>query len=149
METPLPVFNFQPTLGTYVDENVIFASTSFYYALTATRSVKISSTIKSGRQQRHMSWSQRVSYSNIQNMTDFAYSQYHAIVTSGSHSSSVSDIVSSYTYPMNLFSAYKVQSEGECTNPGSVLALSTELNIVMACRYYRFLRGYRPDRGSL
>ncbi|KAI0914572.1 peptide N-acetyl-beta-D-glucosaminyl asparaginase amidase A-domain-containing protein [Ustulina deusta] len=122
-EIPSPLFDFQPTLGTYTAENGTVTNTSFYYALTATRSLKVSSEITSGGKSRLVSWSQNISYSNIQNMTDFAFNQSLAMISSGSHSSSASDVVSSYTYPMNLFSAYKVQSEGATTNPGSVLCL--------------------------
>ncbi|KAI0485827.1 peptide N-acetyl-beta-D-glucosaminyl asparaginase amidase A-domain-containing protein [Xylaria cf. heliscus] len=122
-ETPLPVFDFQPILGTYTAENGTVTNTSFYYSLSATRSLNIASKITSGGRSRTVSWSQNVSYSNIQNMTDFAFNQSLAMISSGSHSSSVSDIESHYRYPMNLFSAYKVQSEGATSNPGSVLCL--------------------------
>ncbi|KAI0539186.1 peptide N-acetyl-beta-D-glucosaminyl asparaginase amidase A-domain-containing protein [Xylaria digitata] len=122
-DIPPPLFDFQPTLETYTAEDSTVTNTSFYYTLTATRSLTVSSKITTGGQNRLVSWSQNVTYSNIQNMTDFAFNQSLAMISSGSYSSSVSNIVSSYTYPMNLFSAYKVQSEGATTNPGSVLCL--------------------------
>ncbi|KAJ8132261.1 hypothetical protein O1611_g1360 [Lasiodiplodia mahajangana] len=140
-EISSPVFNFQPTLGTYTAENGTITNTSFYYSLTATRSLKVSSKIMSGGQSRLASWDQNVSYSNIQNMTDFAFNQSLAMTSSGSHSSSASHIVSSYTYPMNLFSAYKVQSEGATTNPGSVLCLVDRSKLTDGISILPFLTG--------
>ncbi|KAI1189295.1 peptide N-acetyl-beta-D-glucosaminyl asparaginase amidase A-domain-containing protein [Nemania serpens] len=140
-ETPTPLFDFQPTLGTYAAEDGTVTNTSFYYTLTATRSLKISSKITSGGRSRQVSWSQTVSYSNIQNMTDFAFNQSLKMISSGSHSSSASDIVSSYRYPMNLFSAYKVQSEGATTNPGSVLCLVDRSKFTDGISILPFLTG--------
>ncbi|KAI0973179.1 peptide N-acetyl-beta-D-glucosaminyl asparaginase amidase A-domain-containing protein [Xylaria arbuscula] len=136
-----PLFDFQPTLQTYTAEDGTITNSSFYYRLTATRSLRVSSEIMSGGQSRLVSWAQNVSYSNIQNMTDLAYNQSLAMVSSGSHSSSVSDIVSSYTYPMNLFSAYKVQSEGATTNPGSVLCLVDRSKLTNGIPILPFLTG--------
>ncbi|GAW22037.1 hypothetical protein ANO14919_115720 [Xylariales sp. No.14919] len=118
-----PSFDFQPNLGTRTAESGTVTNTSFYYTLTATRSLRVSSKITTGRHSRLVSWSQNVSYSNIQNMTDSAFNQSLKMVSSGTYSSSASNLVSRYTYPMNLFSAYKVQPEGATTNPGSVLCL--------------------------
>ncbi|KAI1162692.1 peptide N-acetyl-beta-D-glucosaminyl asparaginase amidase A-domain-containing protein [Nemania serpens] len=140
-ETPPPLFDFQPTLGTHAAEDGTVTNTSFYYSLTATRSLKISSKITSGGRSRLISWSQNVSYSNIQNMTDFAFNQSLKMISSGGHSSSASDIVSSYRYPMNLFSAYKVQSEGATTNPGSVLCLVDRSKSTDGISILRFLTG--------
>ncbi|KAI0428169.1 peptide N-acetyl-beta-D-glucosaminyl asparaginase amidase A-domain-containing protein [Xylaria sp. FL1042] len=148
-ETLSPLFDFQPTLGTYTAENGTVTNTSFYYILTATRSVRVSSTITSGGQSRLVSWSQNISYSNIQNMTDFAFNQSLAMVSSGSHSSSAADVVSSYKYPMNLFSAYKVQSEGATTNPGSVLCLVDRSKLIDGISILPFLTGTSAGPGTL
>ncbi|KAI0407020.1 peptide N-acetyl-beta-D-glucosaminyl asparaginase amidase A-domain-containing protein [Xylaria palmicola] len=128
-ETSSPLFDFQPTLGTYTAEDGTVSNTSFYYRLTATRSLKISSKVTSGGQSRLVSWSQNVSFSNIQNMTDFAFNY------------SASGIVSSYTYPMNLFSAYKVQSEGATSKPGSVLCLVDRSKLTDGISILPFLTG--------
>ncbi|KAI0518493.1 peptide N-acetyl-beta-D-glucosaminyl asparaginase amidase A-domain-containing protein [Xylaria bambusicola] len=140
-EISSPLFEFQPTLGTRVAEDSTLTNTSFYYSLIASRSLKVSSIITSGGESRPVSWSQDVSYSNIQNMTDFAFNQSLAMVSSGNHSSSASNIVSSYTYPMNLFSAYKVQSEGATTNPGSVLCLVDRSKLTNGLSLLSFLAG--------
>jgi len=148
-ETPPPLFHFQPTLGTHVAENGSVTNTSFYYSLNVTRSLKISSIITSGGRSRHVSWSQDVSYSNIQNMTDFAFNQSLAMASSGSYSSSASNIVSTYSYPMNLFSAYKVQSEGATSNPGSVLCLVDRSKLTDGISLLPFLTGTSLGPGRL
>ncbi|KAI1293396.1 peptide N-acetyl-beta-D-glucosaminyl asparaginase amidase A-domain-containing protein [Xylaria venustula] len=140
-EVSSPLFDFQPTLQTYTTEDGTITNSSFYYVLIATRSLIVSSEIMSGGQSSLVSWAQNVSYSNIQNMTDLAYNQSLAMVSSGRHSSSVSEIVSSYTYPMNLFSAYKVQSEGATTNPGSVLCLVDRSKLTNGIPILPFLTG--------
>ncbi|KAF2966268.1 hypothetical protein GQX73_g7305 [Xylaria multiplex] len=140
-DIPPPLFDFQPTLGTYTAEDSTVTNTSFYYSLTAIRSLTISSKLTIGGQSRLVSWSQNVTYSNIQNMTDFAFNQSLAMISSGSYSSSASNIVSSYTYPMNLFSAYKVQSEGATTNPGSVLCLVDRSKLSDGISILPFLTG--------
>ncbi|KAJ2994272.1 hypothetical protein NUW58_g1601 [Xylaria curta] len=140
-EIASPSFEFRPTLGMHTAENGTTTNTSFYYALTATRSLKVSSKITSGGKSRLVSWSQNLSYSNIQNMTDFAFNQSLAMISSGNHSSSASDIVSSYTYPMNLFSAYKVQSEGATTHPGSVFCGVDRSKLTNGISILSFLTG--------
>ncbi|KAI1821716.1 peptide N-acetyl-beta-D-glucosaminyl asparaginase amidase A-domain-containing protein [Xylaria intraflava] len=141
LETPSPSFEFQPTLRNYTTEDGTITNTSFYFALTATRSLKVSATITSGGQSRLVSWNQDVAYSNIQNMTDFAFNQSLAMISSGRHSNSASDIVSRYSYPMNLFSAYDVQPVGSTTNPGSVLCLVDRSKLTDGSSILSFLSG--------
>ncbi|KAI1341680.1 peptide N-acetyl-beta-D-glucosaminyl asparaginase amidase A-domain-containing protein [Xylariaceae sp. FL0016] len=140
-ETPSPLFEFQPTVGTHIAENGTMTNTSFYFALTANRSLAISSTITSGNQSRPVSWTQDLTYSNIQNMTDLAFNQSLAMVSAGSYASSASDIITSYTYPMNLFSAYTVQSTGATTNPGSVFCMVDRSRLSSGTSTLPFLSG--------
>ncbi|KAI8630820.1 peptide N-acetyl-beta-D-glucosaminyl asparaginase amidase A-domain-containing protein [Xylariaceae sp. FL1651] len=148
-QIPPPSFDFQPTVGMYTAENGTVTNTSVYFSLGATRSLLISSTITTGGQNRQVSWAQNVSYSNIQNMTDLAFNQSLAMVSSGSYYSSVSGIISRYSYPMNLFSAYEVQSEGATTNPGSVLCLVDRSKITDGISILSFLTGTSTGLQSL
>ncbi|KAI0202514.1 peptide N-acetyl-beta-D-glucosaminyl asparaginase amidase A-domain-containing protein [Astrocystis sublimbata] len=141
IDAPPPIFDFKPTLGTHTAENGTVTNTSLYYSLGATRSINVAAKMTSGGETRMVSWSQNVSYSNIQNMTDLAFNQSLAMVSSGSYSSSASDIVSHYTYPMNLFSAYKVPSEGATSNPGSVLCLVDRSKFTDGISILPFLTG--------
>ncbi|KAI0843556.1 hypothetical protein F5Y06DRAFT_255253 [Hypoxylon sp. FL0890] len=122
-EVTAAAFDFHSVVGTAIDESGTATNTSLYFALTASRNISISSTIISGNTTREVAWSQNLSFSNIQNMTDLAFNQSLSMVTSGSQSDSASGIISHYTYPLNLFSAYDVVSSGATTNPGSVLCL--------------------------
>ncbi|CAJ2511143.1 Uu.00g067680.m01.CDS01 [Anthostomella pinea] len=148
-DTPAPLFDFQPKVGTYLANNGTVTNTSLYFALTANRSLTISSTITSGGESRGVSWVQAISYSNIQNMTDLAFNQSLAMVTSGSHSSSASDIISRYTYPMNLFSAYVVQSTGATSNPGSVFCMVDRSKVVDGVSTLPLLTGTSSSSESL
>ncbi|KAI1206211.1 uncharacterized protein F4807DRAFT_241274 [Annulohypoxylon truncatum] len=122
-EVTAPSFDFLPVVGTAVADDGTITNTSLYFALTASRNITISSTVKKGVSTRDVAWTQSLSFSNIQNMTDLAFNQSLAMVTSGSYSDSTSDVISRYTYPLNLFSAYDVASSGATTNPGSVFCM--------------------------
>ncbi|KAI1091468.1 hypothetical protein F5B19DRAFT_262821 [Rostrohypoxylon terebratum] len=122
-EVTKPSFGFHPIVGTAISDNGTVTNTSFYFALIASRNLTISSRIFKGADTREVAWIQSLSFSNIQNMTDLAFNQSLAMVTSGSYSDSTSNIISHYTYPLNLFSAYDVASSGATTNPGSVFCM--------------------------
>jgi hypothetical protein len=53
-----------------------------------------------------VSWKQDLSFQNIQNMTSLAYNQSLSMLTTGSHTDSFSGIKTTYSYPINLYSAY-------------------------------------------
>ncbi|KAI6087431.1 hypothetical protein F4821DRAFT_108176 [Hypoxylon rubiginosum] len=136
-----PAFDFHSSIGIAIDANGSATNTSLYFALTATRNLTVSSIIKSGTETREVTWTQNLSFSNIQNMKDLAFNQSLAMVTFGSHSSSASDVISRYTYPLNLFSAYDVVSSGATTNPGSVLCLADRSKLTDGISSLSFLTG--------
>ncbi|KAI1460976.1 hypothetical protein F4805DRAFT_351508 [Annulohypoxylon moriforme] len=140
-ETRPPSFDFHPVVSTATFDNGTVANTSFYFALTASRNITISSTITRGAGTRNVAWTQSLSFSNIQNMTDLAFNQSLAMVTSGSYSDSTSNIISHYTYPLNLFSAYDVASSGATTNPGSVFCMVDRSKLTDGVSTLSFLTG--------
>ncbi|KAI1406950.1 hypothetical protein F5Y13DRAFT_176085 [Hypoxylon sp. FL1857] len=142
-------FDFRSAVGTAINESGTATNTSLYFALSASRNISISSTIGSGDNTREVAWTQSLSFSNIQNMTDLAFNQSLAMVTSGSHSGSASDIISHYTYPLNLFSAYDVVSSGATTNPGSVLCLVDRSKLTDGISALSFLTGISVGSESL
>ncbi|XXG96921.1 hypothetical protein Hte_003212 [Hypoxylon texense] len=144
-----PAFDFHSSIGVATTGEGTATNTSLYFALTAARNLTVSSTIKIGTETREVTWTQSLSFSNIQNMTDLAFNQSLAMVTSGSHSSSASDIVSHYTYPLNLFSAYDVASSGATTNPGSVLCLVDRSKLMDGISALSFLTGTAVGSESL
>ncbi|OTA80944.1 hypothetical protein M434DRAFT_17521 [Hypoxylon sp. CO27-5] len=141
--------DFHSVIDTAIDEIGAVTNTSLYFALTASRNISISSTIISGNNTREVAWTQSLSFSNIQNMTDSAFNQSLAMVTSGRHSDSASDIISNYTYPLNLFSAYDVASSGATTNPGSVLCLVDRSKLIDGIPTLLFLTGTSVGSESL
>ncbi|KAI0142278.1 hypothetical protein F4776DRAFT_500549 [Hypoxylon sp. NC0597] len=142
-------FDFHSVIGTAIDESDAATNTSLYFALIASRNISISSTIISGNNTREVAWTQSLSFSNVQNMTDLAFNQSLAMVTSGRHTDSASDIISNYTYPLNLFSAYDVASSGATTNPGSVLCLVDRSKLIDGTSALSFLTGTSVGSESL
>ncbi|KAI2467793.1 hypothetical protein F4781DRAFT_297714 [Annulohypoxylon bovei var. microspora] len=148
-EVTAPSFDFRPVVGTLVSENGTTTNASFYFALTASRNLTISSTIIKGINTREIAWTQSLSFSNIQNMTDLAFNQSLAMVTSGSYSDSTSKVISQYTYPLNLFSAYDVASSGATTNPGSVFCMVDRSKLTNGVSTLSFLTGVSVGSESL
>ncbi|KAI0385468.1 hypothetical protein F5Y04DRAFT_186271 [Hypomontagnella monticulosa] len=144
-----PSFDFHSVIGIAVAENGTTSNSSLYFALTASRNITVSSTITNGHDTYDATWTQSLSFSNIQNMTDLAFNQSLAMITSGSYSDSVSGIVSRYTYPLNLFSAYDVAFSGATTNPGSVLCLADRSKLTDGISALSFLTGTSVGSGSL
>ncbi|OTB04258.1 hypothetical protein M426DRAFT_321098, partial [Hypoxylon sp. CI-4A] len=144
-----PFFNFNSVIGSGISDNGTMTNTSLYFALTASRNITISSTLISGNDTLEVSWTQSLSFSNIQNMTDSAFNQSLAMVTLGSHSDAASGIISRYTYPLNLFSAYKVSSSGATTNPGSVFCMADRSKLADGISSISFLTGTSIGSESL
>ncbi|XDG03182.1 hypothetical protein ABKA04_002797 [Annulohypoxylon sp. FPYF3050] len=148
-EVTKPSFEFRPVVGTAITDNGTATNTSFYFALTASRNLTISSRILKGADAREVTWTQSLSFSNIQNMTDLAFNQSLAMVISGSYSDSTSNIISHYTYPLNLFSAYDVASSGATTNPGSVFCMVDRSKLTEGMSTLSFLTGTSVGSESL
>ncbi|KUJ19264.1 uncharacterized protein LY89DRAFT_706092 [Mollisia scopiformis] len=102
-----PTFSYHPIL-TSTTTNGTKTNTSFYFSLTAHRTLAISSTIRTSTGSKQVSWKQNLSFSNIQNMTDLAYNQSLSMLSTGSYSDSFSGTESTYSYPINLYSAYVI-----------------------------------------
>ncbi|KAI2632267.1 hypothetical protein GGR54DRAFT_27039 [Hypoxylon sp. NC1633] len=136
-----PSFGFNSIIGTAIAENGTATNTSLYFTLTASRNITVSSTILSGHSTREVAWTQSLSFSNIQNMTDLAFNQSLAMVTSGSYSDSTSGVTTQYSFPLNLFSAYDVAPTGATTNPGSVLCLADRSKLIDGVSALSFLTG--------
>ncbi|KAF3070397.1 Peptide-N4-(N-acetyl-beta-glucosaminyl)asparagine amidase A [Daldinia childiae] len=141
-----PSFDFHPVVGTAISDNGTATNTSLYFSLIASRNITVSSIIESGNTTREVAWTQRLSFSNIQNMTDLAFNQSLAMVASGSYSDSTSNVVSHHTYPFNLFSAYDVASSGATSNPGSVFCMADRRAHTYLLRY---VTSRREPRESL
>jgi hypothetical protein len=118
-EITTPTFSLIPKLGAVTTVNGTSTNSSLHFDLKAQRSLRISASIGT----RTAVWSQNLTLSNIQNFTASANNQSSAILTSGSHTSSVSDIPMRYSYPLNLFSAYFISFPDPVRRPGSVYCM--------------------------
>ncbi|TVY81026.1 Peptide-N4-(N-acetyl-beta-glucosaminyl)asparagine amidase A [Lachnellula suecica] len=90
--TPLLSFDFQPQVTSSNGTN-----STFYFQLLAQRTLSLSSTIYTSSGAKN----------NIQNMTVSAYNQSLSMNSQGSFSDS-SSLLTSYSYPINLYSAYVI-----------------------------------------
>ncbi|RDW66978.1 hypothetical protein BP5796_09727 [Coleophoma crateriformis] len=105
---PAPAFSYYPQVVTTTSSNGTVSNSSFYFSLSAHRSLSISSTIYTSSGSRSVAWTQELDFLNIQNMTGLAYNQSLAMSSTGSWTSSLSAEKSTYSYPLNLFSAYVI-----------------------------------------
>ncbi|KAI0882610.1 uncharacterized protein GGS22DRAFT_46922 [Annulohypoxylon maeteangense] len=149
IETTPPSFDFHPVVGIEVSNNGTISNTSFHFALTASRNITISSTITTGTDTRDVVWTQSLSFYNIQNMSDLAFNQSLSMITSGSYSDSISNVISHYVYPLNLFSAYDVASSGATTNPGSVFCMVDRSKLTDGISTLPFFTGISVGSESL
>lgn len=131
-EVSAPVFDYLPQLSTSVSTNGTTTNESLWVSLSAHRMISISSTITSANETRAVSWTQELHYSNVQNMTNPAYNQSLTMTSSGTFEGSFSGgVESSYSYPLNLYSAYVISEDaGElssvfCMIDRSLLANAT------------------------
>ncbi|KAK9422922.1 putative Peptide N-acetyl-beta-D-glucosaminyl asparaginase amidase A-domain-containing protein [Seiridium unicorne] len=123
ISTPAPDFEYLPVLGTTISDNGTVTNASFWFSLAAGRRLSISSTLETTYGNVTVSWDQNISFLSIQNLTNEALNQSTSMITQGNYSGSVSNIVSNYQYPLNLYSSYDVSADGAVTNPGSVFCM--------------------------
>lgn len=105
-----PAFEYVPQLSTTISPNGSITNESLWFSLSARREISITSTITaSNGTESVVSWNQELFYSSIQNMTTPAYNQSLTMVSSGNYSGSFDHgFVSTYSYPLNLYSAYVI-----------------------------------------
>ncbi|KAF8861409.1 hypothetical protein BDZ45DRAFT_268102 [Acephala macrosclerotiorum] len=141
-----PTFSYHPTV-TSITTNNTTTNTSFYFSLTAHRTLSITSTIHTSAGPKLASWIQNLSFSNIQNMTNLAYNQSLSMLTTGSYSSSISPIKTTYSYPLNLYSFYVIAPT--TTTLSSVFALIDRSLITKGIDLLSSLTGLNIGRESL
>ncbi|KAI1860096.1 hypothetical protein JX265_010020 [Neoarthrinium moseri] len=144
-----PTFDFEAFIGTEISSNGSVSNTSFSFSLAAERSLSITSTRATTNGTRVVSWHQHLSYISIQNLTNSALNQTTSAVTSGSHYSDVSDVVSRYVYPLTLYSSYDVSPEGPVIHPGSVLCMVDRSAIDDGVNLLQFYSGVEVGTKSL
>lgn len=98
-------------ISSAITTNSTGANQTLTYNTTVTRSISISSTIKSSRSSRLATWSQTLSYKNFNALTDQGFVQLTEQSTTGSDRSS-SGYANTYSYPLTVNSSFSVDPAG-------------------------------------
>ena len=108
IDTPLPEIKISSSITT----DATGANESLIYSTDVTRDVSITSTIKTSSGSRKASWTQSLSYSNFNSLTDGASTQLTVQNTNGSDHSSTG-YANTYSYPLNVNSSFSVDAASE------------------------------------
>ena len=107
IDTPLPEIKISSSITT----NSTGANETLMYSTNVTRDVSVTSTIKSSSGSRKASWSQSLSYSNFNSLTDDGFDQLTIQNTTGSDHSSTG-YANTYNYPLNVNSSFTASAAG-------------------------------------
>ncbi|ETS76626.1 hypothetical protein PFICI_12013 [Pestalotiopsis fici W106-1] len=118
-----PLFKYLPDLTQATSSNGTVTNTSLWFSLGVERTLSISSTIETADGNKTVSWNQHLSFNSIQKLTNAALNQSTSMVTQGTYSGSASAEVSTFQYPLNLYSSYDLADSNPVTSPGSVYCL--------------------------
>ena len=95
------------------------ANETLTYKSSLSRDVSITSTVKTSSGSRKASWTQNLSYSNFNMLTDEGFVQLTIQNTTGSDVSS-SGYANTYSYPLTVNSSFSVDAAGEVGINGSL-----------------------------
>ena len=95
-----------------ITTNSTGANETLTYNTAVTRQISTSSTIKSSKGSRTVTWSQALSYKNFNALTEQGLVQYTQQNTTGSDQSA-SGYVNTYNYPLTVNSSFFVDAAGE------------------------------------
>lgn len=109
IDSPLPAIQISSSVTT----NSTGANETLTYSIsTLTRDISISSTVKNSNGSRKASWTQNLSYSNFNTLTNEGFVQLTIQNTTGSDRSS-SGYANTYSYPLDVNSSFSVDAAGE------------------------------------
>ena len=115
IDAPAPAIQISVALTT----NSTGANETLKYRTTVTRSLSISSTIKTFSGSSLAKWTQSLSYSNYNALTAQGFTQYTSQNTSGTDTSS-STYTNTYAYPITVDSTFSVSPAGNVGINGSL-----------------------------
>ena len=107
IDAPMPEIQISSSLTT----NSTGANETLDYMTTVTRSLSISSTIKTSSGSTRTKWTQSLSYSNYNALTAQGFIQYTSQNTSGTDTSS-STYTNTYAYPITVNSSFFISPTG-------------------------------------
>ena len=108
IDTPLPEIRISSSITT----NSTGANETLTYTTNVTRDLSVTSTIKTSSGSRKASWTQSLSYSNFNSLTDDGFVQLTIQNTTGSDHSSTG-YANTYSYPLHVNSSFSVDAAGE------------------------------------
>ena len=108
IDTPSPEIKISSSITT----DSTGANESLIYSTDVTRDVSITSTIKTSSGSRKASWTQSLSYSSFNSLTDYGFTQLTVQNTTGSDNSSTG-YANTYSYPLVVNSSFSVDAAGE------------------------------------
>ena len=108
IDTPLPEIEISSSITT----NSTGANESLTYSTTVTRDISITSTVMTSSGSQKASWTQSLSYSNFNSLTDYGFVQLTIQNTTGSDNSS-SGYANMYSYPLDVNSSFSVDAAGD------------------------------------
>ena len=115
IDAPAPKFQISLSLTT----NSTGANETLTYMTTVSRSLSISSTIKTFNGSTPAKWTQSLSYSNYNALTAQGFTQYTSQNTSGTDTSS-STYTNTYAYPITVDSTFSVSPAGNIGINGTI-----------------------------
>ena len=115
IDAPTPEIQISSSLTT----NSTGANETLDYMTTVTRSISISSTVKTSNGSAPAKWTQLLSYSNYNALTAQGFTQYTSQNTSGTDTSS-STYTNTYAYPITVDSSFSVSPAGNIGINGTI-----------------------------
>ena len=115
IDVPAPEIQISSSLTT----NSTGANETLNYMTTVSRSLSISSTIKTFNGSTPAKWTQSLSYSNYNALTAQGFTQYTSQNTSGTDTSS-STYTNTYAYPITVDSSFSVSPAGNVGINGTI-----------------------------
>ena len=115
IDAPAPEIHVASSLTT----NSTGANETLDYMTTVSRSLSISSTIKTSNGSSPAKWTQLLSYSNYNALTAQGFTQYTSQNTSGTDTSS-STYTNTYAYPITVDSSFSVSPAGNVGINGTI-----------------------------
>ena len=123
IDTPPP----EILISSDVTTNSTGANQTLTYNAAVTRRIAISSTIKSSRGSRPATWTQDLSYRNLNALTDQGFIQFTQQNTTGSDQSA-SGYANTYNYPLTVNSSFSIDGAGE-TSINATLTRGLDYNV--------------------
>ena len=117
----------QIQISSTITKNATGANETLAYNIAVKRKLTISSTIKTSSGSHTVSWTQELSYSNFNDLTDQGFVQLTTQGTTGADQST-SGYINTYSYPLNVTSSFSISPAGDL-GLNATLSRGLEFNV--------------------